>query len=91
MKKINVEKEAKKELTQKFAENSIFNIDKNLFLVMCSGEAIKFVKVRMEGTDEKHDQILGLAIYQGVCAEVWTYSQENGRILREINVILKGG
>lgn len=91
MKNKNIEKEVMKELNQKFGENSILKIDKNTFLILTKGEGFKFIKGKFKGsTDSNHQRLLNLALHHGLCAEIWVYSTENGRTIKEINVLYKG-
>ena len=79
-----------KELIQKFGENSIFKIEENTFLILTKGEAFKIIKGTIKGSHENHDKVLNLAIHHGVAGELWIFTTENGRTIKEINTLYRG-
>jgi len=91
MKNRSVEKEIQKELMQKFGENSILQIEKDTFLILCKGEAFKFIKGKVKGSNNNnHQKILNLALHHGVAGELWVYDFDGKNTLKEINVLYKG-
>jgi hypothetical protein len=85
-----IERIARKELIQKFGEDSIFTIDKNTFLILCKGEAFKIIKAKKKGTNGNHDKVLNWSMHHSIAGELWIYDNSTKDILKEIDVLYKG-
>jgi len=87
MKNRSVEKEIQKELMQKFGENSILQIEKDTFLILCKGEAFKFIKGSIKGFNGQHSKVMELALHHNITAELWIYNFTGKDVSKEINVL----